>query len=207
MNLFRDLFHNIFELSLLDEIEDVASIKHLKADKTLMEPGQAVRFIPILLKGSIKVSRKDELDNEVFLYYLNEGETCSITFTCCMQRKLSQVVAICEEDAELLIIPIDYMDKWMSQYSTWRSFVMNTSQAKFDELINAVDQIAFQKLDERLLTYLKDKSILLTTSVLNISHSQIAKDMNTSRVVVSRLLKKLEIDKVIKLGRNNIQLL
>ncbi len=207
MNLFRDLFHNIFELSLLDEIEDVASIKHLKADKTLMEPGQAVRFIPILLKGSIKVSRKDELDNEVFLYYLNEGETCSITFTCCMQRKLSQVVAICEEDVELLIIPIDYMDKWMSQYSTWRSFVMNTSQAKFDELINAVDQIAFQKLDERLLTYLKDKSILLTTSVLNISHSQIAKDMNTSRVVVSRLLKKLEIDKVIKLGRNNIQLL
>lgn len=207
MNLFRDLFHNIFELSLLDEIEDVASIKHLKADKTLMEPGQAVRFIPILLKGSIKVSRKDELDNEVFLYYLNEGETCSITFTCCMQRKLSQVVAICEEDVELLIIPIDYMDKWMSQYSTWRSFVMNTSQAKFDELINALDQIAFQKLDERLLTYLKDKSILLTTSVLNLSHSQIAKDMNTSRVVVSRLLKKLEIDKVIKLGRNNIQLL
>ena len=124
-----------------------------------------------------------------------------------MQRKSSQVLATCEEDVELLIIPIEYMDKWMSQYSTWKAFVMNTVQSKFDELINAVDQIAFQKLDERLLVFLKEKSELLSDKILYISHSQVAKDMNTSRVVVSRLLKKLENDGVISLGRSNITLL
>jgi len=207
MTTFKDLFKNIFELNLLNEIEEVGTIKELKAQETLIEPGQAVRFIPILLKGSIKVSRKNSADNEIFLYYLNEGETCSMTFTCCMQRKSSQVLATCEEDVELLIIPIEYMDKWMSQYSTWKAFVMNTVQSKFDELINAVDQIAFQKLDERLLVFLKEKSELLSDKILYISHSQVAKDMNTSRVVVSRLLKKLENDGVISLGRSNITLL
>lgn len=207
MERITELLRNTFELSLLQEIIQVGSTKLFKAGEQIISPGQTVRFIPILLSGTLKISRANLKEEEIFLYYLQEGQTCSMTFTCCMQRKKSEVTALCIEDSELLIIPLEYMDKWMNQYPTWKSFVMNTIQERFDELLLAVDEIAFNNLDDRILAYLKKHKELLNKNVLEVSHAEIAKDLATSRVVISRLLKKLESKGVIQLGRNQIRIM
>ena len=163
--------------------------------------------MPIILSGSVKVSRIDDDGHEILLYYVNQNESCAMTFTCCMQQQLSEVRATAEDDIEMLAIPVATMDAWMVKYPSWKSFVMRTMQARFHELLIAIDQIAFQKLDERLVTYLKEKSVITGSTLLNLSHESIANDLATSRVVISRLLKKLETDKKLLLYRNQIKLL
>jgi len=130
-----------------------------------------------------------------------------MTFTCCMQQRTSEIRAVAEEDVEMLAIPVATMDEWMTKYPTWKSFVMRSVQNRFHELLKTIDQIAFQKLDERLVSYLKEKSKTTGSTLINLSHEQIANEMATSRVVVSRLLKKLETDKKLLLYRNQIKLL
>jgi CRP/FNR family transcriptional regulator len=134
-------------------------------------------------------------------------EGCAMTFTCCMQQFPSEVQAVAEEDVTYLAIPISVMDEWIIKYPTWKSFVMRTIRSRFNELMHAIDQLAFQKLDERLVNYLKDKSKLTGSAVLNLSHTEIANDLASSREVISRLLKKLEIDGRLLLYRNQIKLL
>jgi CRP/FNR family transcriptional regulator len=124
-----------------------------------------------------------------------------------MQQLESKIKAVAEEEVEMLAIPIDLMDAWMSKYHTWKSFVMGTIQARFDELLQAVDQIAFKKLDQRLEDYLREKADVTDSTLINLSHEQIAQDLATSRVVISRLLKKLEHDERVLLYRNQIKLL
>ena len=134
-------------------------------------------------------------------------EGCAMTFTCCMQQFPSEVQAVAEEDVIYLSIPISVMDEWIVKYPTWKSFVMRTIRSRFNELMHAIDQLAFQKLDERLVNYLKEKSKLTRSAVLNLSHTEIANDLASSREVVSRLLKKLELDGRLLLYRNQIKLL
>ncbi len=153
------------------------------------------------------MSRLDDKLNEIFLYYLNAMEGCAMTFTCCMQQFPSEVQAVAEEDVIYLSIPISVMDEWIVKYPTWKSFVMRTIRSRFNELMHAIDQLAFQKLDERLVNYLKEKSKLTRSAVLNLSHTEIANDLASSREVVSRLLKKLELDGRLLLYRNQIKLL
>lgn len=172
-----------------------------------MEPGQTVRNIPILLSGSLKVTRPNEEGHELLLYYVNTNESCAMTFTCCMQQYPSEIKATAEEDSELLAIPIGIMDEWLVKYPTWKSFVMRTMRNRFNELLKTIDQIAFQKLDERLINYLKEKAKTNNSSLINVSHEQIASELATSRVVISRLLKKLENDGKLLLYRSQIKLL
>ena len=200
-------FGLVFEKELLEEIEVKSKLVSIKAGEIIMDIGQTVRTMPLILSGSVKVSRIDENGRELLLYYVNPNESCAMTFTCCMQQLSSEIRAVAEEDVEMIAIPVDIMDKWMSKYPTWKSFVMRTVQNRFHELLKTIDQIAFQKLDERLVNYLKDKEKSAGSPLLNISHEQIANELATSREVISRLLKKLETDKKLLLYRNQIRLL
>ena len=204
---YTQIFKNVFESELIKEFEEKVKFVEAKEGEKIISIGQTVRVIPFLLKGSLKVSRLDDKLNEIFLYYLNAMEGCAMTFTCCMQQFPSEVQAVAEEDVTYLAIPISVMDEWIVKYPTWKSFVMRTIRSRFNELMHAIDQLAFQKLDERLVNYLKDKSKLTGSAVLNLSHTEIANDLASSREVISRLLKKLEIDGRLLLYRNQIKLL
>ena len=204
---FKEIFKNVFEPELIKEFEEKVKVVEAKEGDKIISIGQTVRVIPFLLKGSLKVSRLDDKLNEIFLYYLNAMEGCAMTFTCCMQQFPSEVQAVAEEDVIFLAIPISVMDEWIVKYPTWKSFVMRTIRSRFNELMHAIDQLAFQKLDERLVNYLKEKSKLTGSAVLNLSHTEIANDLASSREVISRLLKKLELDGRLLIYRNQIKLL
>ncbi len=206
MHLIKD-FEQTFEPELLEAIDDVAEWREVKEGEMLLDIGETVRTIPFLIKGSLKVSRMDEEGREILLYYVNAHESCAMTFTCCMQQFPSEIKAVAETDAELLSIPISVMDSWLVKYPTWKSFVMRTIRSRFIELLHTIDQLAFHKLDERLIAYLKEKSKATGSSLINLSHEQIAGEMASSREVISRLLKKLENDKKVLLYRNQIKLL
>jgi len=200
-------FNTVFEQELLEEIDHLSERASFSAGEVIMDYGQIVRQMPLITKGSVKISRQDEDGHELFLYYINEHETCAMTFTCCMMRNASEIKAVAEDDVEMLLLPIDVMDKWMMKYTTWKSFIMRTIMMRFNELLKTIDQIAFQQLDERLIHYLIEKSKINHSSVITLSHQTIADDLASSRVVISRLLKKLENDNQIILYRNQIKLL
>ena len=200
-------FKSFFEPELIKKIEAVATVVEIKAGDLLLDYGQIVRTMPIILKGVVKVMRMDEDGRELLLYYVNSNESCAMTFTCCMEQFPSEIKALAEEDVKMITIPIKVMDEWLMTYPTWTSFVMKTIQNRFSEMLNTIDQIAFQKLDERLVNYLRQKATTSGSKLINISHEEIANDLATSRVVISRLLKKLENDQQLLLYRNQIKLL
>lgn len=202
-----EMFKNIFEKNLLEEVENNGLKKSYASGEVILEVGKTIRMMPLIVKGTIKVSRIDDNSNEVLLYYVNPLESCSMTFTCCMQAKKSEIRAVAEEDVELLMLPNHFMDDWMNKYPTWKSFVMNTIQSRFEELLHVVDQIAFKKLDERLIDYLNEKVKVSGSTLLNLSHLEISRDLATSRVVISRLLKQLENQNKLLLYRNQIKIL
>ena len=203
----RDRFKNIFEPELLDAIEARSEIKQVPEVSIILDIGQSVRIVPLLLKGILKISRVDDSGRELLLYYVHANESCAMTFTCCMQQHPSEIKATAESDVELLAIPIGVMDEWLAKYPTWKSFVMRTIRNRFNELLGTIDQLAFQKLDERLVTYLKEKSRATGSTLINLSHEEIAGELASSREVISRLLKKLENDNKVLLYRNQIKLL
>lgn len=202
-----ETYFEIFEPELIREIENSGKLRFFKANDIIIETGQIIRVMPIVLSGTIKVSRVDEQGHEILLYYVNPAESCAMTFTCCMQKHPSEIRAVAEDEVELLTVPVSMMDEWLMRYPTWKSFVMKTIQARFIELLKTIDLIAFQNLDERLIHFLREKSKVTGSSLINLSHEQIASELATSRVVVSRLLKKLENDKKLLLYRNQIKLL
>jgi CRP/FNR family transcriptional regulator len=200
-------FQSIFEPALLAELEANSMLMSIAAGQTMLNPGQTIRAVPILLSGSFKVSRVNEEGQELLLYYVKEGESCAMTFTCCMMSHSSVIKGTAEEDSELLCVPMDVMDGWMIKYPTWKRFVMSTILSRFTEILKSIDDIAFKKLDDRLVNYLKEKSKTTGSALINLTHQQIGDDLGTNRVVVSRLLKKLEIDNKLLLYRNQIKLL
>ncbi|MBK7428454.1 MAG: Crp/Fnr family transcriptional regulator [Saprospiraceae bacterium] len=200
-------FKQIFESALISELESTGKEMSVKSGDIIMEIGQTVRFMPIILTGTVKIVRLDDEGRELLLYYVQANESCAMTFTCCMQQQASEIRAVAEDDVDMLLIPIAVMDEWLVKYPSWKNFVMRTIRNRFNELLKTIDQIAFQKLDERLVHYLKEKSKATGSSLVNLSHEQIASELATSRVVISRLLKKLENDQKVLLYRNQIKLL
>lgn len=203
----KERFRNQFETDLIRELETKGKVLQIKSGDTILDIGQVVKQIPLVLEGSVKVSRMDEDGRELLLYYVNPNESCAMTFTCCMQQYPSEIRAVAEDEVTVLAVPISVMDEWLVKYPTWKAFVMRTIRARFNEMLKAIDQIAFQKLDERLVTYLKEKSKLSGSAIINLSHQQVADELATSRVVISRLLKKLENDKKVILFRNQIKIM
>lgn len=200
-------YASVFEANLLTELEGTAMIMRVPAGETMLNPGQTIRAIPLVVSGTFKVSRINEEGQELLLYYVKEGESCAMTFTCCMMAHASVIKGFSEEDSTLLCVPVTVMDTWMAKYPTWKRFVMTTILNRFTEILKSIDDVAFKKMDERLAGYLKQKSAVTGSSLINLSHQQIADELGTNRVVISRLLKKLEIDKKLLLYRNQIKLL
>lgn len=200
-------YATIFEPELLREIEKFGQPITVGAGETILDIGQIVRTMPIILAGTVKVIRVDEDGKELLLYYVTAAESCAMTFTCCMQQFPSDIRAVAEEDVDMIAIPVQLMDQWLVKYPTWKSFVMRTIRNRFHELLRTIDQIAFQKLDERLVHYLKEKSRVTGSTLVNLSHEQIAGELATTRVVISRLLKTLENQGKVLLYRNQVKLL
>lgn len=200
-------YTSLFEPELIREMERSGQLANFAAGDKILEVGQIVRSIPIILSGTIKVFRVDEEGKEILLYYVQPPEGCALTFTCCMQQYSSDVRAVAEDDVELLAIPVQRMDEWLVRYPTWKNFVMRMIRDRFHCLLKTIDQIAFINLDERLLRYLKEKSRVTGSTLINQSHEEIASALATTRVVISRLLKALENQGKVLLYRNQIKLL
>ena len=200
-------FGYLFEQNLIDEITEVGISKNFIADTTIIELGDFIKSMPLLISGAIKILREDENGDELVLYYLEKGDTCAMTLSCCMGQTKSKIRAVAETDVELSLLPKEKMTDWLSSYKTWQSFILQSYHNRVEELLQAVDTIAFLKMDERIFKYLKDKAMVNNNDELTTTHKQIAEDLHTSRVVVSRLLKKLENEKKIKLYRNSIKVL
>ncbi len=195
------------EPNLVEEIATIGRLKKVKAGLTMISPEDNTNEIPIVLSGLLKVMRQDDNGDEIFLYYLEGGETCAMSITCCLEGKRAAYNVIAEEDATLWMIPMTYMDSWIVKYLSFRKFVFNAYQLRFEEMLSAIDSMAFHKMDERLLKYLLDTKQARGSFEINKTHEQIARELNTSRVVISRLLKQLEKDGVIEQHRNKIEIL
>lgn len=206
IDLVKENFPSFYEVELQEEIAAVGQIVEVDAGEVLMDIGNYIKTMPLLISGSIKILREDEEGNELLMYYLNAGGTCAVSLTCCMRQEKSSIRAICEEDVQFISIPVKYMDIWMKKYDSWKNFVLETYRQRFDELLETIDSIAFLKMDERLLKYLNDKMEVTKSKVLNVTHQEIAYDLNSSREVISRLLKQLEKLGRIKLGRNKVEI-
>lgn len=195
-----------FEPDLVAQIKANSSPKTFKANDVIMDIGLPVQFMPIILKGAIKILQEDDEGEELLLYFLEKGETCAMTLQCCLGNAKSQIRAIAEVDTDVLMVPVKFMDEWAAKYSSWRKFVFESYHERFVEMMQAIDSIAFQNLDDRLSNYLLEKRKLHENDIVQITHQEIAYDLHSSRVVVSRLLKKLENRGDIKLHRNSIDL-
>lgn len=200
-------FDSIFEPALVKEINQFGEVKYFKEGDIIMDYGKYIRMMPLIIKGTVKVFRLDENGNEILLYYLSSYESCSMAYSCCVEAKKSEVKAIAEDDVELIAIPHIKLDDWLCKYPGWKNYIMRSFNERFLELLKSIESIAFHKLDERLIAYLKEKQRLSGSSVIKASHYLIADELATSRVVVSRLLKQLENSKKIILYRNEIKLL
>jgi CRP/FNR family transcriptional regulator len=198
---------NVFEPELIKEMAEFGALQQFKEGDLIMDYGKYIRMMPIVLKGTVKVYKHDDNGNEILLYYLSDKESCSMAYSCCLEAKKSEVKAIAEDDVELLAIPHHKLDEWLCKFSSWKNYVMRSFNERFIELLKSIESIAFHKLDERLIAYLKEKQRLSGSSVIKASHSTIADELATSRVVISRLLKQLENDKKIILYRNEIKLM
>jgi len=196
-----------FEYKLLEELVQVGQLKVVSAGSYLIRPGEFIRSVPIIITGSVKIMRSDKEGREALLYYLGGQDACAMSLTCCLGRKPSEITAVVDEETVMIAIPVEKVDEWMCRFSTWKQFVFQTYQKRFDNLLDTIDEVIFHKLDERLLTYLQKKTASCQCSELTITHEEIAQEMATSREVISRLLKQLEKTGQIKLMRNRIAML
>lgn len=200
-------FGETFELPLLNEIAQVGTFKEVPEGYKLIEIGDYIRYMPLLVEGAIKILREDQDGDELLLYYLERGDTCSMTMACCLGDSRSEIRAIAETDAKLIMVPIRKMEEWTGKYRSWRNFVFESYHGRLNELLSTVDSIAFMNMDERLMEYLQRKAKVNKGNVITNTHQEIAYDLHSARVVISRLLKKLEKMGKIKMNRNHIELL
>lgn len=203
---WKQLFPH-FEQGLIELIEKEAVQRSFNPGDIIMRTGQYIKSTVLVLEGRIKIYRENHEGGEFLMYYLQPGQACAVSMACALQSNTSEIMAVAEEETEVLMIPVHLMDDMMNQYKTWYQFVIQTYRSRFDELLSVVDNIAFRNMDERLEFYLKRYAEKTGKKNIEISHQQIADDLNSSREVISRLLKKMEQRNLVKLNRNMIELL
>jgi CRP/FNR family transcriptional regulator len=196
-----------FNKDLVSDIDTHATIKTFKEGEVLMRSGQYIKHTVLVIKGKIKIYREGEDGGEFFMYYLQPGQACAISMICATKNETSQITAKVVEDAELVMVPLALMDKWMMEHRSWYEFVVDTYRNRFEEVLIVIDNIAFRAMDERLQFYLKKQQVSCNCTDLKLSHQEIANDLNTSREVISRLLKKMEQRGLITLHRSYITIL
>jgi CRP/FNR family transcriptional regulator len=182
-----------FEKALINEIAEVSAFKSLVIDQSILGEGDYIKTFPMVLEGCLRVVRLSEEGNELLLYYLNQGEICAMALTCCLGVQKSNIKMIAEQDSLILTIPVDKPEKWMSDYRTWKEFMMYSYKHRFDELLNTIDSIAFTQLDKRILRFFEERFKSTGKTIFNGTHQDIAIQLNSSREVISRLLRNLEL--------------
>ena len=195
---------NFLEKELQNEILKVGIFKDFKAGEVIIREGQFISNFPLVINGLIRITRNSDEGNELLLYFLKKNEVCAMSMTCCMTSLESTVKATAEEDTKVILLPVALLDIWICTYSTWKQFIMQTFQNRFRELIDTVDTFAFMKLDERLIKYFIYRNTTFGATTFKGTHQDLALQLNTSREVVSRILKKLEKEGKIKISRNFI---
>ena len=196
----------LFEKGLLDEILNAGEQRHFAPNEVLMRKGQFIRSTLLILSGNIKVYREDDEGNEFLMYYLRPGEACALSLVCAAKHEASPILAKTDTDTEAILIPVDLMTEWMAKYKSWYQFVIETYRSRFEELLSTIDSVAFRSMDERLEFYLRRAKEVSGKNILDVSHQQIAQELNSSREVISRLLKKMEQRGMVQLHRNAIEL-
>lgn len=197
----------ILEHELLEEILLSGKLKSVKEGEILIDLDEPIKFIPLLLSGAIKISRLDDEGDELLLYFIEKGDVCAMTLTCCIGQSKSEIRAVAETDTEVILIPVENMNLWLQKYNSWRTFVFESYNNRFTEMLHSIDSLAFMNMHERVMRYLRDKVIVSKDSMLSTTHQDVAYDLHTSRVVISRILKSLERDNKIILHRNRIEVL
>ena len=208
-----EYYAQVFEDELIDEIFVVGYLDKLKSGDVMIDIGDDMTHIPLILSGAIKIIRREKengLEKEtdgMVLYFLERGDTCAISFVNCINKKKSIFKAIVENDAEVIFLPVDKIDNWLSKYKSWRHFIIDSYHFRLLEMVESIDGLAFMKMNQRLLKYLTDKAKINNDVDLEITHQEIATDLNTSRVVITRLIKELHDGGKIYSTRNKIRVL
>lgn len=200
----KKLFGNVFEEDLIQEIAKVGTLKEIPEDFMMIDIGEKIKGVPLMVSGAIKISRENENGEELLLYYLEEGDSCTLTFAWEMGETKSKIRAVSELPSKLIMVPIHRIQDWEAKYPSWRCFLFRSYQIRMDELIDTLDSLAFDGLQKRLMDYMAEKKRVNGKNELLITHQNIAQELHSSRVVISRLLKKLEQSGKIQLKRNKI---
>ncbi len=203
--LLQQKFNQILDDDLLNEIFESGIFKEYKKDDIIIDIDQPLNYIPLLLNGTIKILREDSNGKELLIYFLEAGDTCTMSMACCLKTAKSNIRAVAESDSSLIMIPVNKIHDWFHTNTSWRNFILDAYQIRFNEMLDTIDTLAFMKMDERVFKYLIDKVKLSASTSLEIKHNDIADDLNTSRVVISRILKQLENENKINLSRNKIE--
>lgn len=184
-------FPSLGEKQLRETLLSQCSIQTFEKDMVLLEEGKYVKVLPLVIDGSVKVFKKD-YDKEILMYYIKSGESCIMSISACINDEKSQIHAVTAETTKVILVPIRYVNDWMRLFPTWNTFIISSYQSRFDNLLTAFNAVVFEKMDTRLIRYLKEKATILGHSKLKITHIEIATELATARVVISRLLKDLE---------------
>ena len=198
---------SLFQSLLKDEVSTYGQLKKFPAGSVIQQEYSYIKSIPLVLNGSLKVMRTDTNGHEILLYYITPGESCIMSFLGGIHNETSKVKAIVEEDAEILFIPVEKASEWVKKFPEWSDFIFRLYHKRFEELLTAVNAIAFQKLDTRLLQLLKQKAELYQSKEIKITHQQLADELGTAREAVSRVMKQMENEGLVQLSRNKITLL
>jgi CRP/FNR family transcriptional regulator len=202
--LIKHTYGYIFEDKLIDEIAEASLLRDFKEGDILIDFGDSIRKMPLLISGAIKILREDFDEGELLLYFIEKGDTCAMTMACCLGETKSEIRAVAETKGTVVMIPVNKMEEWLGKYKSWRNFVFNSYNNRLKEMLYAIDNLAFMNMDERLLNYLNEKVKINNSNEINNTHQEIAYDLHTSRVVISRLLKAFENKGRIKLNRSSI---
>jgi CRP/FNR family transcriptional regulator len=195
------------EKELLSEIAKYADIKTVREGETIMRTGQNIRAAILVAEGLIKIYREDDEGDEYFMYYLDKGKACAISLVCALGLGTSGVMAKAVTDATILAIPAHYVDEWMGKYKSWAQFAVTSYRERFEELMQVIDHIAFRNMDERLVYYLKRYQEKLNTNTISTSFTEIAQELNSSREVISRLMKKLSEKGAVELMGSHVKII
>jgi CRP/FNR family transcriptional regulator len=205
--LLQQTYGHLFEENLINDIVASSTLRDFNEGDVLIDFGDFIKKMPLLISGAIKILREDFDEGELLLYFLEKGDTCAMTMACCLGETKSEIRAVAETKGQVIMIPVEKMEEWLGKYKSWRNYVFNSYNNRLKEMLTAIDNLAFMNMNERLLNYLFEKAkVNKSREVLN-THQEIAYDLHTSRVVISRLLKALEREGRIKLNRATIEIL
>lgn len=202
----KTAYKSLFEAAFIDEILEVSEYTELKKGELLIDIDDEMTHIPLILSGVVKIIRKENT-KELSLYYLQKGDTCAISFANCINNKKSIFKGVVEEDVEMFLLPVNKIDEWLVKYNSWRYYIIDSYHFRLLEMVGSIDNLAFLKMKDRVLNYLIGKLHTTNLTIVDATHQDIANDLNTSRVVVSRLLKELEKDGEILVKRHKIEVL